>query len=309
MFNKKNLEVFAVFIAGLLISFCTLGIITNFIFHQTLSTLLFLGLILGVNIIFLVWYRRSITKDNEAFQKEKKDTDTQTEFIAFASHQLRSPLVFINFASEELLKKKKIPKDIQEILEQIHTRSKRLTELVNSLLNITSLNHANIMGAQKEIDIVILIKEVVDENRHDILSKKLVYKSRFDSTETKLSTDPKLLKLVISNIVENAVKYSHESGNLDITVLSDAKSLKLTVKDTGIGIPQNQKDQVFARLFRASNARVLIPEGNGLGLYIVKAIIDAMNGKVILNSQENKGTEVLVTLPFTQTEAKNPAKP
>ena len=102
------------------------------------------------------------------------------------------------------------------------------------------------------------------------------------------------------NILHNAIKYSNQNGKIRLTVdkAVDKNRLMITISDTGIGIPESQQSQIFGRLFRADNAKNCQPDGNGLGLYIVKKLIELMNGSVWFESKENQGTTFFLELPI-----------
>jgi len=106
--------------------------------------------------------------------------------------------------------------------------------------------------------------------------------------------------MVVQNLLSNSVKYTPEKGKIEISLTLDSKKkmLLFKVSDNGYGIPKNQQDKIFTKLFRADNVRGKDTEGTGLGLYIVKAIIDNSGGKVWFESKEDKGTTFYVTLPY-----------
>jgi two-component system sensor histidine kinase VicK len=120
-----------------------------------------------------------------------------------------------------------------------------------------------------------------------------------------MQADPKLLRMVMQNILSNAVKYTPEGGKIDFSItFADGKNILVKISDTGYGIPRNQQDKIFTKLFRADNVRDKDTDGTGLGLYIVKSIVDNSGGKIWFTSSEekNKGSTFYVTLPLNRTE-------
>ena len=113
-----------------------------------------------------------------------------------------------------------------------------------------------------------------------------------------MDTDPKLLRMVFQNLLSNAVKYTPEGGKLGVKITSRGSELHITVADSGLGIPKNQQDKIFTKLFRADNARKLETKGTGLGLYIVKMIVEEFGGSVSFSSEPNAGTTFKVVLPL-----------
>ena len=121
--------------------------------------------------------------------------------------------------------------------------------------------------------------------------------------------DPGLFEIILQNLITNGIKYSKENeGVVQVNLKNDEKNLILTVKDNGYGIPAAQQKRVFEKLFRADNIRTLDTQGTGLGLYIVKSILDAVNGTVSFISKEGKGTEFTVTLPLSGMKEREGAK-
>ena len=113
----------------------------------------------------------------------------------------------------------------------------------------------------------------------------------------KYMADPDLTRIAFQNLVSNAVKYTPDEGTVTIDVKREGDMIALTVADTGYGIPQHQQDKIFSKLFRADNVRSKITEGTGLGLYIIKSIVEEVGGTVSFKSTEGKGTTFFIKLP------------
>lgn len=136
---------------------------------------------------------------------------------------------------------------------------------------------------------------------HTIEEKKQKLIINCPGDALKISVDPKLMRIIIQNLVSNAVKYTPEGGTITVGLKYNKKDEKntyvITVSDSGYGIPKNQQSNIFEKLFRADNVRAMDAEGTGLGLYIIKAILDEAGGKISFKSTENKGTTFTVVLP------------
>jgi signal transduction histidine kinase len=149
----------------------------------------------------------------------------------------------------------------------------------------------------------------MDELKPMVDQKKIIFKEKHAENLPHIQADPKLLRIVFQNLLTNAVKYTPDNGtvSLDLRIAGQGdkvaerelpeESMVITVADTGYGIPDNQKDKIFTKLFRADNVREHDAQGTGLGLYIVKAIIEQSGGVVWFESTQNKGTNFYVTLP------------
>ena len=110
--------------------------------------------------------------------------------------------------------------------------------------------------------------------------------------------------MIFQNLLSNAVKYTPKGGRISLEILKEKKELKIIISDSGIGITKSQQDKIFTKLFRADNVRTTDTEGTGLGLYIVKSILDQTGGKILFKSEENKGTTFFVKIPLSGMKKK-----
>ncbi len=263
---------------------------TNFPVAITATPVILDGKVIGTIKVF-----RDITSERE-IDKAK------TEFVALASHQLRTPLSTVNWYSEMLL-----AGDVGELstkqkkyLEEVYRSNQRMVELVNALLDVASLELGTFVIEPELTDISKLAENVIDEQKPQINEKKLNFS--FSSGNVSLmKVDPKLIRMVMQNILSNAVKYTPEGGKIEFNIsLENKKNILLKIADTGYGIPKNQQDKIFTKLFRADNVRGKDTDGTGLGLYIVKSIVENSGGKIWLDSSvagKKAGTTFYVTLP------------
>lgn len=257
----------------------------------------------GGEVIFFIGIERDITK-------EKQIDRAKTEFVSLASHQLRTPLSAINWYTEMLLNGDagKINSEQKQYLDEVYKGNQRMVQLVNSLLNVSRLELGTFIVEPELIDLPVLAGEVVKEMIPQITTKKLKVKENYDKKLDKYSADPKLMKIILQNLLSNAVKYTPENGAIEISITKDNKSVLLTVKDSGYGITKTQQDKIFTKLFRADNVREKDTEGTGLGLYLVKSIIDSSSGKIWFESVEDKGSTFYVSLPLSGMKKKEGTK-
>lgn len=245
----------------------------------------------------------SITLD---ITKEKQIDRAKTEFVSLASHQLRTPLSAINWYAEMLLAGDagKINKEQKQYLEEIYRGNQRMVELVNALLNVSRLELGTFMVEPESLLITDLAAEVIKELKPLLDKKNVTLKTQFGPKLPKLMLDRKLTTIILQNLLSNSVKYNKDNGLVDFTISTKDKFLEIKVKDTGLGVPKNQQEKIFEKLFRADNVRSTDTEGTGLGLYIVKSIVDNSGGKIWLESEENKGSTFYVHLPLSGMKAK-----
>jgi len=238
--------------------------------------------------------------------KEKAVDRAKTEFVSLASHQLRTPLSSTSWYVEMLLAGDagKITKKQKEYLEEIFVSNKRMSELVSSLLNVSRLELGTFAVNVEDCDVVKTCKSVLKEMSHEIKLKKIKISEEYDDNLNLLKTDHKLLRIIIQNLLSNSIKYTPESGGIHLLVEQQEKNVMIEVKDTGYGIPRKDHTKVFEKLFRAENVKKKEIDGTGLGLYIVKSIVDQLGGKVWFISEEDKGADFFVTLPISGLKSK-----
>lgn len=242
---------------------------------------------------FLISVARDITRE--------KDIDrAKTEFVSLASHQLRTPLSSINWYAEMLLDGDagKLNKEQKNFVEAIYKGNQRMVELVNALLNVSRIELGTFSVEPVPTDFKTVAQSVLDELKPMITSKKLKIEFESDPNLKPIPADPKLIRIVFQNLLSNAAKYTPDKGLIQIKIYPEAKKIIIQVKDNGYGIPEDQKDKIFDKLFRADNIREKDTEGTGLGLYIVKSIVESSQGEIRFESEENKGTTFFVSLPL-----------
>jgi PAS domain S-box-containing protein len=255
------------------------------------------------NVQFFVGIERDVSKEL-AIDRAK------TEFVSLASHQLRTPLSAINWYTEMLLAGDagKLNKEQRSFLDEIYHSNQRMVSLVNSLLNVSRLELGTFMVEPEKTDICEIADSVIGELQPQIKKKNQVFTKKYEKKIQKILLDKKLIRMVIQNLLTNAVKYTKDTGKVTLAITQNKKDLLLSVSDTGMGIPKSQQSQIFKKLFRADNVREADTEGTGLGLYIVKAIVAGSGGTVRFESEENKGTTFFVTIPLTGMAKKEGTK-
>lgn len=245
---------------------------------------------------FFVGIERDITK-------EKEIDNAKTEFVSLASHQLRTPLSAINWYTEMLLSEDagSITDTQREYLNEVSHGSRRMVELVNALLNVSRIELGTFAVQPEPTDVVELARDVLNELKSKISEKKLLVEEKFSEHLPKMLVDPKLTRIVFQNLLTNAVKYTPEEGKISVSISlnEDEKMFIVSVSDTGYGIPKEDRSRIFTKLFRASNIREKETDGTGLGLYIVKSIVEHSGGAVTFESEEGRGTTFTLTLPVS----------
>lgn len=237
----------------------------------------------------------------------------KTEFVSLASHQLRTPLSAIRWYTELLLDGTQGPllEDQKKFLEVINESNLRMIELVGSLLNASRIELGTFAIDPKDIDLIEISKSLIVELEPYLKEKNLKVVERYDENLRKYFGDPGLLRIIFQNLLSNAVKYSLENNTVNFSIEEGTESNMILIKvhDEGLGIPKKQQGMVFTKLFRADNVKTSVPDGNGLGLYIVKSIVEEVGGKIWLESEEDHGTTFFVHIPKVGMKEKKGSKP
>ena len=219
------------------------------------------------------------------------------DFVANVSHELKTPLTAIRGYVETLLEGAIDDKaHALEFLGVIHAQSKRLDNIVSDLLKLSSLESYSVEVNKTEVG----LKELADSliaGLNSVFKAKKAAVSNAIPAELVVSADPEKLGQVFVNLLDNAVKFSQENAKVEVSAVELPDSVKVIVKDNGIGIPPEHLPRVFERFYRADKARSREMGGTGLGLSIVKHVIDLHGGSVGVESSEGRGSEFWFTLP------------
>jgi two-component system phosphate regulon sensor histidine kinase PhoR len=235
--------------------------------------------------------------------REKLVERMKTEFVSLAAHQLRTPLSAIKWTLRILLDGDlgKISEEQREFLEKTYVSNERMISLINDLLNVTRIEEGRYLFRPTLTDLETVAQFVVNSNKEEIERRRI--KVEIKKTEEKLPPvliDVEKIRLAIQNLLDNAIRYSLTGGRVTIYLSRGKKEIEFSIEDTGVGIPQDQQERVFGKFFRAANVMRMETEGSGLGLFIVKNVIEAHGGRVWFESKENKGSTFHFTLPVKE---------
>lgn len=219
------------------------------------------------------------------------------EFTANVSHELKTPLQGI-IGSAELIENGMVkPEDMPRFTGHIRKEASRLVTLIEDILRLSQLDEGRQMPSE-QVDLFELADEVRSVLEGACEAKHINMKLMGEHVS--IDGVKRLLYEIIYNLCDNAVKYNNEGGIADIDISADEKNAYITVRDSGIGIPQDQRERVFERFYRVDKSHSKESGGTGLGLSIVKHAVSYHNGTITLTSEPGKGTEIRVSIPLNK---------
>lgn len=232
---------------------------------------------------------------------EQSIDKAKTEFVSLASHQLKTPIGSISWDSEMLLNGDygNLTEKQKYVVEQIYNTNMRMKELVDGLLNISRIDLGTFSIEPVPTNFADICEDVLVEMTPKIVAKKHQIIKDYSKEMPSVPADPKLLRIIFQNFISNAIKYTPDNGKVAISIKANEQEIRIAVANNGKPIPKDEQSKIFSKMFRATGAEEMDPNGNGLGLYLVKAIVEEGGGKVWFESEEGKDTVFYVTFPIT----------
>lgn len=252
-----------------------------------------------LNIKLEIENKKRIEAEKEArlaLKKEQELNELKTKFLSLVSHEFKTPLSVI-LTSAMLLSKymsteqqNKRDKHIKTITDEVHY----LNNILNDFLSVEKLDKGKVNYKFNEFKLSKVVNEVV-YNANVLLKEGQLINYPKDIDDLSLYQDEKNLELNLSNLINNAIKFSPENSVIDLDISQDKKMTTFKITDQGIGIPKNDQKNIFDRYFRAENA--LYTQGTGIGLNIVKGHLENLKGSISFESEEHKGSTFIMKIP------------
>ncbi len=249
------------------------------------------GLVFGISLILGMWFIQN------AYSRELNTNRKQKNFLLSITHELKSPIASINLITQTLLKRKLDTEKTTELHESILSESTRIEKLINNLLFATRINNEYKYNFEN-IDIVSLIDDIVKKFKFQHADAQIL--THFESNQIFIFVDREAFISLITNLIENAIKYSNEKPIIHIELHNNESIATITVKDNGNGIPETEKPKVTQQFYRIGNEETRQTKGTGLGLYIIDKMVKAHQGKLKILDNKPKGTQFIITLPAKQ---------
>ncbi len=233
--------------------------------------------------------------------RERMMGQLKSEFISIAAHQLRTPLSATKWTFRMLIDGDMgaISEEQKQFLQRGYQTNEHMIGLINDLLDASRIEQGHFGYDFKPVDFAAYIRSFLGEYWHQAESHQItIVFQDLPAALPPINIDKSKMDLVLQNILDNAVKYSKAGGHITISMKMLEKYLEITIADHGVGIPQYQMERVFTKFFRGDNVVRMSTEGSGLGLFIVKNIVKNHGGDIHIESEENKGTKVIFTVPI-----------
>jgi len=245
---------------------------------------------------------RELRASNAQLQKLDEAKD---EFISMASHQLRTPLTSIKGYVSMLMDGDvgTVTSEQKHLLQEAFISSERMVRLIGDFLNVSRLQTGKFIIDRHPVDLAKVIDEEVEGLGPNASARGMKFRYKMPKDFPLLDLDENKIQQVIMNFSDNAIYYSKENSTIDINLAVVGNHVEFTVKDTGIGVPHAEQDQLFNKFFRATNARKQRPDGTGVGLFLAKKVIDAHDGQIIFHSKEGEGSTFGFRLPIRKLRA------
>jgi len=252
---------------------------------------------LGILVIATIWFVISfaITRGLEELAQVNK---VKEEFIDIVSHQLRTPLTNLKWATEFLLGRQDLTEESKEYYSIIKENSQRLENLLNDLLIVARLRENGVFKIQEKFSLNELIDEVIRSHKAFADASNIQIETENLEEPVLLATNRTMLKTALENLINNAITYNKPQGKVKISLKREPKRIVIEVADTGIGISKQDQKYLFQKFYRGSNAAQINTRGTGLGLYIVKEVIKKLGGRVWFKTKLNKGSTFYISLPI-----------
>lgn len=235
----------------------------------------------------------------QGFDSLAKINVTMSEFISIASHQLRTPLTHLRWTVESLMEetsKNLEPKQLEH-LSYIKDNSRRMTLLVNDLLNVSRIEGGRLLLNPAAFSISQLIDEIIKDFTINAQAQNINLSKQITGSLPQVYADRPKIHEVLQNLIDNAIRYTPRKGSVMVKAEQQNNFVRVSVKDQGVGIPDQDKKNIFKKFFRSQNAMKYQTEGTGLGLFIARGIIINSKGKIGFVSQQGQGSTFWFTLP------------
>lgn len=250
-------------------------------------------------------FRDVADRIESTIEHDKVISQSKSDFISTTAHQLRTPLSGINWVLESMLSEgENLTAEQKSLINRSLEKTKELVDIVGELLNAAGIEQGKFGFHREELSLKDEIERTIAEEKETASKNNITL--QFEHAEEAFPSvyaDKERIRWVIRNLIENAIRYGKDGGTVTVTLTGDRKRLTVSVKDNGIGISPSAQEHIFERFFRSPEGKAKRSDGSGLGLYIVKNIINYHGGRIWFKSVEGVGTTFFFTLPTAREHA------
>ena len=223
--------------------------------------------------------------------------ESRSNFVSNVSHELKTPMTIISGFIDGILDGTIVPEEREKYLRIVSEETKRLSRLVVDMLNMAKMEAGKLKLSYSDVELSAMLFRIVFIFEDKATQKRITVKGLDSLEKTVIRGDEALLYQVFYNIIDNAVKFTPEDGVITIGLTAAKKTVSVTVRNTGKGIPEEERGLIFERFYKVDKSRGLDSKSFGVGLRIAKSIVDLHGGSISINSEENAYTEFVVELP------------
>lgn len=278
-------------------------IFLSYLLFITIGTWIYIThIILTIFVVYYIWvpfraigeYQRRYAIQEEA-KLIKKVENLKQNFISLMSHDLKTPVAKIAGMADVMVQKYKGNDDLSRDLTSIIDSTKELNKFITSILDLTKIESRNLTLNKQSKDINKIIEDVIDGLRFEAAEKEVSFDKSLDPLYP-IEVDVNLMVRVISNLIENAIKYSGERSTISVRTWDDEKWVYVEIKDNGVGIAPEDLENIFEKFYRVKNDASHKIKGTGLGLYLVKYFVELNGGQITAESTVGEGTTFTIKL-------------
>jgi two-component system phosphate regulon sensor histidine kinase PhoR len=257
--------------------------------------------LIALSVLFLLILSFSFYMVIKLMFRQKRLSEIKSDFINNMTHEFKTPIATISLSSEMLLKPdvNKFPYKTKRYASVIFDENARLQKQVDQVLQLSVLEKGSFKLKRKEIDIHRIIRKMAEHVSVKVQKKGGHITTRLDAHTHNIIADKTHISNIISNLIDNAIKYSSEAPEINIYTRMEGKNLLIVISDNGIGISTENQKHVFKKLYRVPTGNIHDVKGFGLGLFYVKTMVEAHGGTIKVKSELHKGTTFTIALPTT----------
>jgi signal transduction histidine kinase len=243
----------------------------------------------------------SISWENvKLFENIEHENQLKMDFVSIASHQLRTPLTRLKWALELLSSKVQLEKDIKKIFNELVVSTDDMVGLVNQLLNVAESEKSEVME-KKNFKINPVLQDIINKKNIETSKKDILLKFNTEMSDIEAMFSVNSLKIIFETLIDNAIQYTPNGGEIDVDIKgSNDNMIEIKISDNGIGIPKDERNDIFTKFFRGNNAISLRPDGTGLGLYYARLLAEKQGGSIHFEPRNGGGTIFSILLPKSE---------